>query len=381
VTAPADGNVSSQHVVNLEAPPDTRTSRREWLRQRWRVALVLAAVTGGFAIVRFLRASGAPSDLDQLWYAARALVHGNNPYDVVGPGRLFQWLWPLFYPLPAVVLAVPFSFLPIAAARIVFSVVSAGALGFAVGPRWRVTWPMFLSTSYFLAISRNQWSPLLLASIWLPSLGFVIAAKPNVGFVTLAAQNRRNAVWAASLALGLTLACVLLRPSWPREWYAIVRSLPNQTIALLQPGGFVLLAAVLLWRTVEGRIFLAAALVPQTPALYDALPLFAVCRTTRQTLVLTALTHIMQWALIASGPFASFDAAYAQFARLYVPVVLIPLLITVFASHRGRIAALGAPPPETNVPEATVRWSRLDRALAAMLCFSLGVQLWLAFRP
>ena len=61
------------------------------------------------------------SDLDQVWYAATALRHGLNPYDVIGPtATWFHWNWPLYYPMPAVLLALPLSFLPLAVARYVF---------------------------------------------------------------------------------------------------------------------------------------------------------------------------------------------------------------------------------------------------------------------
>src|SRR5689334_6881561 len=63
---------------------------------------------------------GQASDFAQLWYAARAWRYGMNPYDVVGPGRAFPWPFPLLYPLPAVIVAVPFSFLPVRLAEALF---------------------------------------------------------------------------------------------------------------------------------------------------------------------------------------------------------------------------------------------------------------------
>ncbi len=321
------------------------------------------------------------SDLDQLWYAARALVRGADPYTAVGPGRQFPWAWPLFYPPTAVILIVPFSFLPLAAARIAFSVVSAGILGFAVGPRWRVLWPMLLSTSYYLAISRNQLAPLILATFWLPALGFVVAAKPNVGLLAVVAQDRRKAILVIGLAASFMLASLVLRPSWYGEWLALARSAPNKEIALLQPGGVLLLAALLLWRTADGRVLLVASLVPQTPSLYDVLPLFALCRTLRQALVLAALTHLLQLVALALGPYGSFDAGYSMLARLQVYLVLLPVLLLALGNH-----FLWHPPEPIGRASAERGGvnsvsNRLNRILIVMAALGLGLQLWIVFHP
>ncbi len=343
--------------------------------------MVVVAVTLAFSLIRYVRGPGVPSDLDQLWYAARALLHGADPYTAVGPGREFHWAWPLFYPLPAVLLITPFTLLPLALARVAFAVVSAAVLGFAAGSRWRTLWPMLLSTSYYLAISRNQFAPLILATFWLPALGFVVAAKPNVGLLAFAAQQRRGAVLIALLAAALAVLSVLLRPSWPGEWLAIVRTLPNQKIALLQPGGFLLLAALVLWRTADGRVLLAASLVPQTPSLYDVLPLFALCRTTRQTLIFAALTHALQFALLAFGPYASYDATYAMLAKLDLYFALFPALLIALANRfLIRQAGAGAfTSGQQSDVNPVANW--VNRTLLVIVAVGLGIQLWIVFRP
>lgn len=87
------------------------------------------------------------SDFDQIWYGARALLHGASPYGAVGPGRAFPWPFPLFYPLPAVLAAVLFVALALAFTR----------------ARWhRVLAPLSFSFCYGAAIS--QWTPILVAA-------------------------------------------------------------------------------------------------------------------------------------------------------------------------------------------------------------------------
>ena len=194
---------------------------------------------------------GFSSDLDQLLHAARALRAGLNPYDVVGPGKEFDWPWPVFYPFPAILIAVPFSFAPTALAHGIFSMMAGGVLGFAMGARWRMLWPLFMSAAFFLAVMRNQWSPFVLASIWMPAFGFLLSAKPNIGVVGIVGQRRDTIAVALSLATVLLLASFAVRPSWLGEWWSLTRDAPNKEIALLQPGGFLLLGGLALWRSIE----------------------------------------------------------------------------------------------------------------------------------
>ena len=82
------------------------------------------------------------TDFAQLWYAARALPHGVSPYTVVGPGKGLEGSFPLIYPMPAVLLAVPFSLVPLRLADALFCAVGAFALAWAItrdrlaNPQW-----------------------------------------------------------------------------------------------------------------------------------------------------------------------------------------------------------------------------------------------------
>ena len=57
--------------------------------------------------------------MDQIWFAARALFAGQDPYVVIGPGRVFSFPWPFYYPLTAAVLGLPLALLPLTLARTV----------------------------------------------------------------------------------------------------------------------------------------------------------------------------------------------------------------------------------------------------------------------
>src|SRR5215212_9879963 len=68
-----------------------------------RMRLLLSAGLGialGWKAAWVAMRSDMPRDFDQIWFAARAVLAGRNPYHLIGPGRTFVWEFPFFYPLP-----------------------------------------------------------------------------------------------------------------------------------------------------------------------------------------------------------------------------------------------------------------------------------------
>jgi hypothetical protein len=347
---------------------------------RWQVALVGGLVAGTIALLRWKYAAWMPSDLDHLWHAARAVLAGANPYDAVGPGRAFDWDWGVFYPLPAILLVMPFTVLPVEAARFAFGVLAGTTLGFAMGTRWRTLWPLFLSQAFFLAVSRNQWSTFILAAVWMPALGFVIAAKPNIGLIALAAQRRETVVRVVLLVGVLSVLAFVVRPSWLGEWLTLARAAPNKEIALLQPAGFLLLAAIVFWRTMEGRLLLAAAIAPQTPSAYDALLLFPLCQTRLQTALLALLTHLAQFAVLQLGPYANHDAFYDSLAKIIVLLVMMPALAIALRNHAANRQHSVAPSvPEADSKRTSVFASPMEAVLLFLLFLAFLLQWWIIY--
>lgn len=346
---------------------------------RARVAVALALLTGAYATARAFHEPAWPTDFDQLWHAAHALLRGEDPYGVVGPGRRFAWDWPLFYPLPAVLLAAPFTVLPVAVARVVFSTLAAGILGWAMGARVRTHWPLLLSASYVIATSRTQWAPLLLAAAWLPAAGVVLAAKPNVGLAVLASLRRRQLAPAmAGIAL-VAAASVLVLPDWFARWRDAVQGAPHIVAPVLMPGGFLLALAALRWRRADARLFLAMAFVPHTPSLYDLLPLFFVCRTLRESLGLAVLTHALFWGIVIFAGYPTFDAYAAGLGRAAIVVVYAPVLLAILArpNRPEDDEPPEAPRGETSVWLAMLPATTFDRVLLVPLLVAATMLVWL----
>jgi hypothetical protein len=347
-------------------------------RTRAFVALAFAAVTAAFVTARTLHEPHWPTDFDQLGHAAMALRQGADPYAVVGPDRPFPWLWPLYYPLPAVLFAVPFTFLPVVAARIAFSTAAAAVLGLAVGPRIRTHWPLLLSASFIISASRSQWAPMLLAAAWIPALGVLVSAKPNVGLPVLAALDRRGLGIAIAGCVAAAILSFLVRPDWIFRWWESIQTAPHiQSAVTILPAGPLLALAALRWRRPDARLFLALAVIPHTPSLYDLLVLFFACRTRRETMILALLTQMLYWGIVVFGSFNTFDAYAEGLGRAAVLVVYLPVLIALLMRPN-----ISADSPEHMVPEASgigaiVPTNWLDSILLSLLLIAGTLLVWL----
>jgi hypothetical protein len=204
------------------------------------------------------------SDFDFLYQAASRLLAGENPYP---PAT--EW-FP--YPLPAVLLAVPFTAIPLSLARPIFDVLVGGAFVYAL---WRYRGPYALlavaSGAYMLAMWNGQTTPLMVAAALVPALGFLLAVRPNTAAALWIAWPSLKTLLAASLVLALSL---LVLPSWPWDWWL---ALPTDHTPLmppiLRPLGFVLLVAGLRWRLPEARLLLAITFIPQSALPYELVPL------------------------------------------------------------------------------------------------------------
>lgn len=352
---------------------------RSTLRTRAVVALAFALIAASYATARALHEPNWPTDFDQLWHAARALLAGKDPYGAVGPGTPFPWLWPLYYPLPAVLFAAPFSFLPVVAARIAFSTLAAGLLGWAIGPRVRTHWPLLLSAAFIISTSRTQWAPMLLAAAWMPVFGFLATTKPNVGLSSLAAHGRRRDLIVSLVGCTvITLVCFVVRPSWFASWRDAIETAPHiQAAVTVLPFGPVLALAALRWRRPEARVMLAFVVIPHTPGIYDLLILFYACRSSRESMVLALLTQALYWGIVLFGSFSTFDAYAEGVGRAAVIVVYLPVLAAILA--RPNQIADPSPPPVTDASErlGVVPSNWIDASLLSLLLIAATFLVWL----
>lgn len=261
----------------------------------WRVTLCLAAALwSGWVSYRWAGARyNSYSDFAQIWFGARALLTGESPYSVVGPGRTFDWPLPLLYPLPAVLLATPLAMFPLRVADAIFMTAGAFALAWAV-TRDRLLsaqWWVFGSIAFLVTLGVSQWSPLLIGAATVPALGFILACKPTIGFALWLAYPSRRAALVAGSFVGASL---LIWPPWLGEWWQSLTAVTHMArpIEHVRYGGPLILLALLKWRRPEARLLAALACVPQSMFFYEALPLFLVVRRWYEGLGLCILNMV-----------------------------------------------------------------------------------------
>jgi hypothetical protein len=311
-------------------------------------SLALAAMVA--CVAAFIAAPGtnpgAPisTDIDQLWYAARALINGGNPYDAIGPGTAVDFTYRLMYPLPAVLAAVPFAWFPIEVLRATVAASSVGLLSYWIArtdPRGLV---ILLSRSLYLNITLVSWTPLLMLMWWWPKASALVAIKPTVGVAMLAGVRKyREALPGLLIAAVVTAFCFVIRPSWVSDWLQATQSGPTTRPWILTPWAFLVLLALLYPGRWQSRFLVAFMLVPQTPHTIAGLPLVLLPTTLLARLVIALLTYLPGFILVRE-PFGSrldsLDSMHSMLATIVLWTVIIPTLAFVLRDgYRERRAA------------------------------------------
>jgi SAM-dependent methyltransferase len=275
----------------VKALLEDRTARR------LAVCALLAALGIHFG---YFQATHRPlhSDIAQVWFAARAVLHGQNPYALIGPGRAFEWAAPLFYPLPAALVGLPLAPFPEHVATALFAGVGVGVFAWALteygyGPLWAL-----LSVCTYQCVEIAQWAPLLAGAYAIAPLSVILIAKPTVGAAVFAARPSR---WAIVGGAVLIVLAFVLQPGWVGAWREALRAasvgagspFPYKA-PIAFPGGVLALFALTRWRRPEARLLAVLACVPQTTLPYEGLLLFLIPRGWRQAVTLTALS----WAMV-----------------------------------------------------------------------------------
>jgi hypothetical protein len=260
------------------------------------VLFALAAGLAGGLLVWFYSTRYAPgvwSDFDQVWLGSRAILEGRDPYQEV----LRSFPWPLYYPLPTLLLGLPFAPWSLLTARVLFAVVTAGVGVWAILRYRSHAWPLLLSAPFVYGIARGQWAPVLVAAALIPWLGGLAIVKPSIGLATFAAYPSRRAVVGVAILVVLSL---LVHPSWPAAWWHGLQTTPHLIVPALKPGGIILLAALGRWRRADARLLAVLASVPQTPSPYDLFPMALIPATLRQSLIMGLSWNVLYLVTLAT---------------------------------------------------------------------------------
>lgn len=324
-------------MSRLSAPENTAMETPTRMRGRllplsneWFGAVCVGLLALVISAARTMHEPAWPTDFDQWYHAARAMWQGLSPYNAVGPTRAFQWDWPLNYPLSTVLLAAPLAVFSLPVARVLFATLGGAVLGFAIGRDGFRRLGLVCSAAFLIAVSRNQWSPYYTAAFFVPSAVLFLVAKPNMAVAFVAAISNWRQLQRVIIVLVVVAGIsMIVRPGWPREWQSALQEMSFIVAPIMRPGGWLCALALLKWRRPEARLFLALMCVPQTPSLYDLLPLFVVTTTVRQVSVLALLTHVLFLYIVMSGPFSSFNEYAYALGNTATFVVYLPVLFMI----------------------------------------------------
>ncbi len=252
--------------------------------------------------------------------AASDLLAGRDPY--ASPFDSYK----IPYPLPAAFFGLPFVSLPPEWAASLFFGLSSGLLAFGLTKDGYTRLFVFLSFPYFSALITAQWSPLLMASAFLPYLLPVVLAKPHVGLPIAVTYVTRTGFW-ITVAFGLLTLIVM--PTWPLRWIGQTGEFQNFIPLLLFPG-VVLLSALLNYRDPDARLLLIASILPQR-WFYDNFILWLIPRSLMEVLLTTLLSWVVgfwRWFFIAE----TMD----QVGRMSIIFFYLPMLAVVLVRRYKR---------------------------------------------
>lgn len=306
---------------------------RPTVPQRVTVSIAIAAVS---AVLHYYRAAewGGRSDFAPLWHAARLALAGQDPYQLIGPGKAVESVYNMYYPGTAFVFALPFSLIPsFHLASTVFVFVSAMLLAYGVTADGWHRLPIFPSIAYCTTVFIAQWSIIMTAALFLPAVAMIAASKPQSSIPAIASStNPRTYQWAAGGTIALIAASLWLLPSWPASWLGMVRGSSDFVPAVSRFAGPAILLALFRWRRPEAWLILIAACLPQTWPPYNGLILMTVAATYREACFLS-LVSSFSWAGWAwfFGEGLTPEQSQSQMSTVlnlssYLPATLLVLL-------------------------------------------------------
>jgi hypothetical protein len=299
-------------------------------------AIAIGLASGAISFALFPLHHGG--DFAQFHYHARSWLAGGDPYaggyPIMRATRVVPE--PLFYPFPTLLAVAPFALLSVRVATAAFVAVSAALLALGLLRRSPERLPLFLGAGFFVALVLGQWSPLITATLLLPSLAWLAVLKPNLGLATTAAKPSWLGVLGGAALLVGTLA---IQPNWPVEWIRNLHSMPAHPAPLFAPGGFLLLIALLRWRTREARLLVAMACVPQLMYFADQLPLWLVPRTRRESMLLSAASLVAWTAALITATNAWRQPAFSSEVFVLAGVYLPSLWMVLSRPNEGAMPA------------------------------------------
>jgi hypothetical protein len=292
------------------------------MRMRVLVSSLVGIVSGLYCWFLLAHLHLGAADFGSAIRAARALLAHQNPY-----AAKLQ-----LYPLPAALFGLPFVALRPEIAAGIFYGISSSLLAFGLVRSGYNRLFVFLAYPYWAGLLTAQWSPLLMASAFLPWLMPAILAKPQIGLPVAITHLK----WRGVLVCGaVLLVSVLIMPNWPIQWKAHFRAYQSFIPILVLPGPLLVLA-LFRYRDRDAWLLFLAAIMPQR-WFYDAFILWLIPKSRREivwTAFLSWGAGILRWYYLPQN--------ITQVGRCIVLFFYLPMLLLVLARRNPKPVACAA---------------------------------------
>ena len=237
------------------------------------VSIAIGLVSGVccFLLLRFY--GSAAGDFLWAYSAAHDLLNGRDPYR-----HPVSALWTP-YPLPAALVALPFTVFSPEVAGATFLGLGSALMIFGLTRRGFLPLFVLLSCPFFVCVQWAQWTPLIVASAFFPVLMFVSVAKPHTAAPVVLLHWKVIGIISSAILL---IASFIIYPTWPMRWLSQIGEFQGYIPLLTIPGPLLLLALTR-WRERDAQFLLLASIFPQR-WFYDALILFLIPKTRKEFL-------------------------------------------------------------------------------------------------
>jgi hypothetical protein len=134
---------------------------------------------------------------------------------------------------------------------------------------------------------------------------------------------------------------VAIWPYWVPAWLDNLPSITHMSAPVARLGGPLILLALLKWRRADARLLAALACVPQTPVLYEAVPLFLLVRNFREATLLIVLTGVLGRIVLTTVTTTDYNAWMATNGQLMVWLLYLPCTAMIlFRPNEGLTLSL-----------------------------------------
>ena len=280
------------------------------MKLRLAVSAAIGLATGVFCWFLMKHFHQDAADFRWALHFAQRLLARQNPYDT----PLEQ------YPLTAALFALPFVRLQPEIAAGTFYGLSSGLLAFGLTRHSYRGLMIFLAYPYWAGMLTAQWSVIIAASAFFPTLLPATMAKPQIGLPVFLTNASRRGIAACCIVAALSLAAM---PRWPLLWIGQMGHYEHFVPLLVLPGPLLLLA-LLRYRDRDAILLLLAACMPQR-WFFDAFILWLIPKSRREifsTVVFSWGAGIWRWYHV---PHSFNEVGRWAVIFLYLPMLVIVL--------------------------------------------------------